>query len=185
MRYCSETEKKINFRGGACDLSWKYLYCIMTPWRNHWITGWQQYSSFYSLSRAPLEDDFLKEGAFCKVALMQSKLFSTLPKQGFFQLSEACILIEWWVFYAVIVCQTVICRQVKCTEIMSCLWCSLISETGRQNIVQIFRDSIQSFFCFYYSFFILTPESLHITVNPSKIETQDYNLVYVTIPRTI
>ena len=69
-------------------------------------------------------------GAFCKLALMQSKLFSTLPKQCLFQLSEACILIQWGVFYTVIVCKTVICRQVKCTKIMSCLWCTLISETG-------------------------------------------------------
>ena len=92
-------------------------------------------------------------GAFCKLALMQSKLFSTLPKQCLFQLSEACILIQWGVFYTVIVCKTVICRQVKCTKIMSCLWCTLISEAGRKNIVQIFRESTPNFFCYHWFFF--------------------------------
>ena len=160
MRNCSETEKKINFHGGACDQSWKYLNCIMTPRRNHRITGWQQYSSFYSLSRAPLEDDFLKEGAFCKVALMQSKLFSTLPKQCLFQLSEAFILIQWGVFYAEIVCQTVICRQVKCTEITSCLWCTLISET----VVKILDKSSGTASKAFFVFIILFCASLFLII---------------------
>ena len=152
MRYCSETEKKINFHGGACDQSWKYLNCIMTPWRNHRIRGWQQYSSFYSLSRAPLEDDFLKEGAFCKVALMQSELFSTLPSQMF-------ILGIWSIYpdsMRSILCSNCLpnsdmqASEVYRNNVLSMMYSDFWN--GSKNIRQIFRDSIQSFFCFYHSF---------------------------------